>query len=89
MLSIETAQKWLAEAQADSRLAPIMEEVEARYDVRLRRINNEAQASAKWVPSILPAPTGERAIRSSRRASAMPASEIGRSRLWMRNLAKS
>lgn len=32
---------------------------------------------------------GERAMRSSRRASATPASDIGRSRLWMGNLTRS
>ncbi len=38
-------------------------------------IHNEAQASANCILSIQPVPTGERAIRSSRRARAIPASK--------------
>lgn len=42
--------------------------------------HSEAQASVKCVRSIPPVPTGDRAMRSSRRASAILASESGRRR---------
>lgn len=44
-------------------------------------IQSEARASAKCERSTKPCPTGERAMRSSSRANARPASDIGRSRL--------
>ena len=53
------------------------------------RIHSEAQASVNWDRSIHPWPTGERAMRSSRRVSATAASEIGLNRLWMGNFVRS
>ncbi len=40
-------------------------------------IHGEAQASVKCMRTIQPSPTGERAMRSSRLASAMPAPKRG------------
>jgi hypothetical protein len=52
-------------------------------------VDPEACASRKCERSRKPSPTAERATHSSRRARATPASEIGRNRLWMGNLARS
>lgn len=49
----------------------------------LPSIQSDAQASARWVRSIQPCPTGERAMRSPRRVSAIPASKAGRIRAVM------
>lgn len=39
MLSRETAQQWISEAALDNRLAPIMKEVEGRYQLKFRIID--------------------------------------------------
>lgn len=45
MLSKEKAQEWISEAEADARLAPIMKEVEDRYQVGVR-IRDEPEWSS-------------------------------------------
>ncbi|RYE51361.1 MAG: hypothetical protein EOP21_01580 [Hyphomicrobiales bacterium] len=52
-------------------------------------IHSEAQASAKWLRSIQPCPTGERATRSSRRVKAIPARKAGSIRAVILILATS
>ncbi|NKK58786.1 hypothetical protein GFM44_23085 [Rhizobium leguminosarum bv. viciae] len=46
MLTMEMAQRWLDEAEADARLAPIMKEVEARYEVGVRRLDKPEWSSS-------------------------------------------
>ena len=50
ILASETAEKWLIEAQADSRLAPFFTEVEAKFDEIGVRIIDEPEwhATVQW-----------------------------------------